>query len=116
METTDSGERRQDPRVERGAVLRHRTGGAAVISDRRPDRTGWFVVGGGGISYESLISGDWFFVAESVADLVTRFERAVLSDIEARNPGIDVDEVQAHRDSTAVLSGGDARPSSASGR
>lgn len=64
---------------------------------------GWHVLGGGGLAPFALASGDWFFVAESLTDLVIRFERAVLSDIEARNPEIDPDEVQRHRDRVASL-------------
>lgn len=103
MSNATSGESRH---LAAGNVLRHVTGGGVVLRKRKDDESGWWLMGHGGLDDRALTSGDWFFVAESVADLVTRFERAVLSDIEARNPGIDLDEVQAHRDRTAVISGG----------
>jgi len=104
---TSSGEtgETRNGRIGIGTVLRHRDGDAVVIQRRKDDNSGWWLYGMGGLDDRALTSGDWFYVAPSVTDLVTRFDRAVLADIEARNPGIDLDEVTAHRNAAARIGG-----------
>lgn len=102
---TDNGENQHVSRLAPGVIVRHRDGDVVRLRRRKDDDSGWWLEEAGGISDDAMVSGDWFFVAESLNDLVTRFSRAVLSDIEARNPGIDPDEVEAYRNRTSVIGG-----------
>lgn len=96
-------------RLQAGSIVRHVDGDVKILHRRKDaldQHPGWWLTagsGGGGLSDEALTSGDWLFVSDSVADLVLRFNRAVLSDIEARNPGIDLDDVEEHRRFLSVI-------------
>lgn len=52
-----------DPKtLEPGTVVRHRTGGDAILDRRKEDDSGWWIRDGGGLADFVWESGDWSVV------------------------------------------------------
>jgi len=57
------------PRLWRaGMVLIHRSGGAAILRNRKEDDSGWWIEGHGGLDDRTALGGDWIVLTRARAE------------------------------------------------